>query len=96
MSDLDFKYADFERDGEEKVRERIALKAYLAPMDGLAREWLRRKDGARAEAERLSAEATRAEERRIARSAKNAAWAAAIAAIIAAIAAVIAVFVHSP
>ena len=94
MSDLKFKYDDFERDGESKVRENVALGRYQPKNEALAKEWLRQKGQARDELSARESRAANLEDRRIARSAKNAAWIAAITAIIAAIAAIIAVFYH--
>lgn len=83
MSDHDLYYGDFDRDGEEAVRNRVALHQYNEKKHALALEWLRKRDQERSDA-------SMAEQITLARSAKNAAWAAAIAAIIAAIAAIIA------
>lgn len=76
-------YAEFERAGEEAVRDGIVSGAYQNKRVDYALQWLGEIDEARREA-------SNAEDRRTARSAKNAAWAAAIAAIIAAIAAAVA------
>jgi len=83
MSD---QYADFERDGEQTVRDNVARGAYIERRAKLAKAWLAQKERARKD---LSSEA----QIRIARSAKNAAWAAAIAAIVAAAAAIVAVLI---
>ena len=77
-------FADFERDGEDVIRKNLAASLYQERKAKLAREWLYRK-------ERERNNASNAEQIRIARSAKNAAWAAAIAAIIAAICAAVAI-----
>jgi hypothetical protein len=87
MPNEDELFAEFEKDGEALVRERLIIEHYGSKgtwRHGFAEEWLRLKEDARKEASNL-------EQSKIARSAKNAAWAAAIAAIIAAICAVIAV-----
>lgn len=81
MSD---QYADFERDGEQTVRDNLARSAYVERRASLARAWLAQKDRSRKDASSL-------EQIRIAASAKNAAWAAAIAAMIAAICAAVAI-----
>lgn len=75
--------------GESEVRTRIASQRYgpSSWQRALAEQWL-------AEMESARAEASRSEQIRIARSAKNAAWAAATAAIIAAICATIAIVVN--
>ena len=43
-------FACFERDGEDAVRKALAIGKYLPNDDAVAKEWLRRKDHARAEA----------------------------------------------
>jgi hypothetical protein len=73
MSDHDLYYGDFERDGEDAVRNNIAAGRYNGQKFRLAEEWLRRLDSAKTEA-------SQAEQIEIARSAKNAAWEAAEAA----------------
>jgi hypothetical protein len=83
MSDDELYFGDFERAGEDVVRNNLALKLYVDKRAGLASEWLARK-------ERSRREISNSEQIRIARSAKNAAWLAAIAAIVAAIVAAIA------
>lgn len=75
-------WAKLEELGEDVVRERIIAKIYDDVRRGLAEEWLRLREESRREA-------SSAEQMRIARSAKNAAWTAAISAIIAAICAII-------
>jgi hypothetical protein len=77
-------YADFERDGEQTVRDNVARGAYNGRRAKLAREWLQRKADTKTDA-------FAAKQLRIARSAKNAAWAAAVAAIVAAMAAIAAI-----
>jgi hypothetical protein len=76
---------DLEKIGEEGVRANLVTKVYgdLGAKHDLAEAWLESK-------ERSRIAASSAEQHRIARSAKNAAWIAAIAAIVAAIAAAIA------
>lgn len=69
--------------GEDVVRGNLAAGIYNQERNGLALEWLARR-------ERERAEASSREDKATARSAKNAAWAAAIAAIVAAICAIIA------
>ena len=75
-------YADFERDGEQAVRDNLARGAYMEPRANLARAWLQRNGGAKNDA-------FAAEQIQIARSSKNAAWTAAVAAIVAALIATI-------
>jgi len=83
-------WAELDALGETEVRVRLQNKTYtdLNEKGSFAREWLLRRELA-------SAAASNSEQRRTARSAKNAAWTAAIAAIIAAmIAAVAAVIAY--
>lgn len=89
MADDELQFAQFEAEGESKVRANLEAGRYGRPKDGLARQWLWEKEEARKRA-------SNAEQMSVARSAKNAAWAAAIAAIIAAIAAVIALISRNP
>lgn len=79
--------------GEDTVRVRLATHAYGDGGDrrALVEEWLRRQNQRRATEESDRSAAASAEQIRIARSAKNAAWAAAMAAIIAAIFAAISI-----
>jgi len=96
-SEYDFLFAEFERDGEEVIRERVATRKYSDPREhGLAEIWLEEKERARQTLRQKLLRSERAEQRRIVRSAKNAAWAAAVAAIIAAICAAIAVLLSDP
>jgi len=86
MKDTDVFFASLDELGEERVRERLAQgRTYGVEKHRLAQEWLRRRENSRSDADSF-------EQKRIARSAKNAAWTAAIAAIIAAIAAVASIF----
>jgi hypothetical protein len=85
MPTRDELFAEYERDGEALVRERLIIEHYGPPgayRRGFAEEWLRLREESRRNASNL-------EQTSIARSAKNAAWAAAIAAIIATICAVL-------
>ena len=86
-------YARFERDGEQAVRNTLAVGGYLEDHAKLATEWIRRRDQAASEPIERNRIASSLEQIRIARSAKNAAWTAATAATIAAICAVVAVIV---
>jgi hypothetical protein len=96
MGDLEFIYADFERDGEEKVRENVALERYGSRRRmALAKQWLEIQDQSRLTKSERERRSERDEDRRIARSAKNAAWIAAIAAMIAAMSAIIVMFSKS-
>ncbi|HWA69008.1 MAG TPA: hypothetical protein VG821_04140 [Rhizomicrobium sp.] len=91
---MEFAYKQFEAEGEDRVRENLALGRYGSKSRiGLATRWLEMKDQSRLSDSERERRSERAEERRIARSAKNAAWIAAIAAMIAAICAII-VMVH--
>jgi hypothetical protein len=88
-------WAELEKLGPDEVRVRLATKYYSDVNERglLAREWLHRLDlAAEAEVERKR-DSSSAEQIRIARSAKNAAWVAAIIAIIAAIIAAAAAFI---
>lgn len=100
MSQLSFMEQLEAHDNEPEVRERIAKGEYNTQSRGVAEEWLRRKEGARAavySAERSVREketlAVAKEANEIARSQATAAWRAAryamYAAVIAAIAAII-------
>jgi hypothetical protein len=86
-------YQGFEQDGEEVVRNNVAMRRYSQDRQALAKEWLRRKDQTRSEEAERRRVTSSEEQIRIARSAKNAAWAAAIAAIIAAICAAVAIVI---
>ncbi|WP_417515101.1 hypothetical protein [Minwuia sp.] len=88
MSDPEI-WLKFDELGEEAVRKRIVMKAYAGRNLVAAQEWLRSQEASRNDADSF-------EQRRIARSAKNAAWTAAIAAMIAAIAAVVAIVLSLP
>ena len=94
-TDHDLYYGDFERDGPDKVRTNLALKAYQGKRASLAQEWLDRLEAA-------NRAASQAEQLAIARSAKDAAWEAAneartanttarIAAVIAAMALIVSI-----
>ncbi len=72
-TDRELYYGDFERDGEEAVRNNLALGRYQNKKGALAREWIARKDQSRNDA-------SQAEQIAIARSAADAAWDAARAA----------------
>jgi hypothetical protein len=96
-SEYEFLFAEFQRDGEQAIRERVAARQYTDPRKhGLAKIWLEEKDRAREAARQKSLRLERAEQRQMVRSAKNAAWAAAIAAAIAAICAAIAILLSDP
>ena len=77
---------EMEELGEATVRERLVSRVWSDRKRDMAEAWL-------AERDRIAAISDIEEQRRIARSAKNAAWAAAIAAIIAAIAAVVSIVI---
>jgi hypothetical protein len=81
-------WTELEEIGEDGVRANLVTKVYgdLGPKHDLAQMWLEGKDRARIAV-------SNAQQIRIARSAKNAAWIAAIAATVAATAAAIAVFI---
>lgn len=83
----------FEAKGAETVRKELGLNILTGRSRVPAIEWLREKDAELAAIDRAGREAINADERRTARSAKNAAWAAAIAATIAAIAAIVAAII---
>jgi hypothetical protein len=85
-------FAELEKLGVDEVRVRLATKIYsdVNNKATLAREWLMRKDQSRAAETERKRDDSSAEQIRIARSAKNAAWTAAIAAIVAAIIAAVA------
>lgn len=72
-ADDELYYGDFERDGEETVRNNLAGKRYLPKKAEFAREWLARQERARSDSAQASQAAT-------ARSAADAAWEAARAA----------------
>jgi hypothetical protein len=82
MTNDDDPFRRFEEAGEQQVRINLARKTYDSRRTHLAEAWLAQK-------ERSSGEAASVEQRRIARSAKNAAWVAATAAIIAVVVAAI-------
>ena len=78
MLDFNYFFHSLDNLGEEKVRKKLALRAYNLDEDALAREWLRLKEAAsRAEASAYSA--------------KKSAWIAVIAAFVAAIALILSV-----
>ena len=52
MSDRELYYGKFERDGEEAVRNNLALQRYNEKHRGLAQEWLAQRDRAKADAAR--------------------------------------------
>lgn len=85
----DVLWAEFDKIGEEAVRERITLRIYSGDALHFTEEWLRRKETARQSSLAERKEASSREQINIARSAKNAAWAAAIAAAIAIIVSII-------
>src|SRR4051812_34433065 len=91
-SEFDFIYRDFEAMGEAKVREAVTIGRF-GKRQAHAVAWLQMQDHSRETESDRERRFERSEDRRIARSAKNAAWIAAIAAIIAAICATI-VLVH--
>jgi hypothetical protein len=96
-SEYDFLFAEFQRDGEQVIREGVATRKYTDPRKlGLAQIWLEEKDRARDAVRQKLLRLEIAERRRTALSASNAAWAAAIAAIIAAICAAIAILLSDP
>jgi len=66
-TDHDLYFGDFERDGVERVRTNLALKAYQGRKASLAQEWLDRREA-------MTNEAAQAEQLAIARSSKDAAW----------------------
>jgi len=66
-------FKGFAADGEDAVRNNLALKRYGTKHAAMAQEWLRRQEASRKEA-------SHAESLSIARSAKDAAWDAAEAA----------------
>jgi hypothetical protein len=84
-SEYAFLFAEFERDGEDTIRERVAMKRYEPVRHGLAVLWLRSKDQTRLDAAEERREDVRLEERRKDRKT------AIIAVIIAAIVGIIAV-----
>lgn len=92
MVTKDEMFAEFERAGEDIVRERLIGEAYGTKglpgsfKAGFAEEWLRLRDEARRDA-------SNTEQIRTARSAKNAAWTAAIAAMIATICTIITIVI---
>lgn len=86
------RFEQFERMGQDCVRELILSGRYTGQTLEWAREWLSRFDDASRE-ERM--EASSAASLRIAKSAKNAAWAAAIAAVMAVIVPIVMPFVLS-
>jgi hypothetical protein len=88
--DADRRWKQFEELGSEQVRKNIASHVYGEENTRLAREWLAHTESVIRSAADAEIVASSAEQIRIARSAKNAAWIAAIAAIAAAIVAAIA------
>src|ERR1700689_2640518 len=96
-SEYDLLFAEFQRDGEQVIRERVATHKYTdARKHDLAEIWLEEKDRARDAVGQKLLRLEIAERRRTARSAKNAAWAAAVAAIVAAVCSAIAVLLSDP
>ena len=83
------RWEEIENIGEDAVREKVSLGLYSGARLRRAKAWLEKKDQARSSESSRRKEASSSEQRRMARSAKNAAWVAAIAAIVAAIYAVI-------
>ena len=79
-------WSELESMGEDEVMLSIAHNRYNQAKLALVYEWLRRQESSRNESSRI-------EQRRIARSAKNAAWTAAIAAIMAAVCAIVALVI---
>jgi hypothetical protein len=90
-------WSELDKIGESEVRLRLATKQYSDANERgpLAQEWLRQRELDAAAAFDLNRESTIAEQIRIARSEKSAAWAAGIAAAIAvSIVIISAVFVY--
>jgi hypothetical protein len=81
---------EFEEAGEDKVRNNLRLGRYNSKSGRYAAAWLAEKDQSRLREQEARKDSSSAEQMRIARSAKNAAWIAAMAAIIAAMAAIMA------
>ncbi len=78
--------------GEQQVRENLAQKIYGEKKIPLVNEWLRQKEEEERNTQREKGEREhRAEEIRVSKSARNAAWLAAIAAVVSAIFAIVAV-----
>lgn len=98
MPTKDELWDDFEKLGEAKVKEHLAVERYGpsgAYKKSFAELWLEEKAQERREAAEARNAASSLENMKIARSAKNAAWIAAIAAIAAAISAIIALIARS-
>jgi hypothetical protein len=95
-SQIQFVFDEFARDGETAVRDNLALNRYSRSRADLARRWIEQLDHSRLSESERERRSERADDRRIARSAKNAAWIAAVAAIIAAISAIIVMFAKNP
>ena len=74
------RWQEFEKLGEEKVRQNLATHVYGEDNTKLAREWLSHKAQQKSEEAQRRSEASSAEEVSIARSAKDAAWESAEAA----------------
>src|ERR1700730_1712488 len=85
--------AELKKWGEDNVRHLLASIQLSLVFHGPALRWIEELDRASAEESEQHKNASIAEQIRIARSAKNAAWTAAIAAIIAAIIAIIGAFI---
>lgn len=95
MSDRDLYFGDFERDGEEVVRNHLAAQRYGESKKRLAEEWLRRREQDKFEASReaemdLARRATEAAEsaassartaNQIAKDARNISYFAAVVAL---------------
>jgi hypothetical protein len=96
-SEYDSLLAEFERDGELVIRERMEIGEYADPKKhALAKVWLEEKERAHEAIRQKWLRLERAQQKRLARRAKDAAWVATIAAAIAVICATISILLLEP
>jgi CHASE3 domain sensor protein len=96
-SENDSLLAEFERDGEPVIRKRVEIGEFADPRKhAIAKVWLEEKARAHEAIRQKWLRLERAEQKRLARTAKDAAWVATVAAAIAVICATISILLSAP